>query len=214
MEKEADSGRYGALIVFIVLLSILAILVFGLIVLSEDAPDANTNSDKEKVVVEQVIDGMSFKSGDRTIRLVCVDAPEEGEMFYQEAKDFLSAVVLGKNVSLDKESEDEDSSGRLLRYVYLNEEFVNKLVVLNGLAQFKKEVNASARCDELEQAEEEAMRYKRGMWAIENYSCDVDSYNCNNFSNAKQAQLVFDFCGGAGKDVHFIDNDKDGVACE
>lgn len=215
MEKEADSGRYGALIVVIVLLSLLTILVFGLIVISEEVSKSGVSSeDNERVFVEQVIDGMTFKSGVRMIGLACLDAPAEGEMFYQEAKEFLSRSLVGENVSLYKDDEEKNNSERALRYVYLDEVFVNKLVVLEGLAGVKIEGNSSASCLELAQAEEEAMRNKRGMWAIEDYNCELDSYNCNNFSNAKQAQLVFDFCSGFNGDVHLIDNDKDGVACE
>ena len=46
-------------------------------------------------------------------------------------------------------------------------------------------------------------------------SCSVDTLNCQNFSNREEAQACFDQCLLAtGFDVHDLDRDSDGVACE
>ncbi len=45
-------------------------------------------------------------------------------------------------------------------------------------------------------------------------SCTEQLYNCDNFTTQPEAQEVFDKCGGSGDDVHGLDGDKDGVACE
>lgn len=50
--------------------------------------------------------------------------------------------------------------------------------------------------------------------ATTNYSCSADSYNCSDFSTQISAQSVFDACGGVSRDIHRLDADKDGVACE
>ncbi len=39
-------------------------------------------------------------------------------------------------------------------------------------------------------------------------------YNCNNFECQGEAQAVMDECGGRGNDVHGLDGNKDGVACQ
>ncbi len=44
--------------------------------------------------------------------------------------------------------------------------------------------------------------------------CDRASYNCSDFKTQKEAQEVFDKCGSGGKDVHGLDRDGDGMACE
>jgi hypothetical protein len=45
--------------------------------------------------------------------------------------------------------------------------------------------------------------------------CQADTLNCSNFSTQPQAQACFDHCvnQGAG-DIHRLDQDNDGVACE
>jgi hypothetical protein len=45
--------------------------------------------------------------------------------------------------------------------------------------------------------------------------CDWNRYNCSDFGSQAAAQACFNFCvsQGAG-DVHLLDQDEDGVACE
>lgn len=44
--------------------------------------------------------------------------------------------------------------------------------------------------------------------------CEVDELDCENFKNQKVAQDLFEACGGVGFDIHNLDPDKDGLACE
>lgn len=46
------------------------------------------------------------------------------------------------------------------------------------------------------------------------YTCSSNKYNCTHFKTQAEAQEVFDQCGGADNDVHKLDNNKDGEACE
>jgi len=46
------------------------------------------------------------------------------------------------------------------------------------------------------------------------YSCSSNTYNCTDFTTHAEAQHVFDLCGGVGNDVHELDRDSDGDACE
>ena len=46
-------------------------------------------------------------------------------------------------------------------------------------------------------------------------SCTSDSKNCSDFSTQAQAQACYDCCKSAGYgDIHGLDGDNDGVACE
>ena len=47
-----------------------------------------------------------------------------------------------------------------------------------------------------------------------NYICRSDIYNCSDFATQTEAQKAYKACGGLGNDVHGLDRDKDGVACE
>jgi hypothetical protein len=45
--------------------------------------------------------------------------------------------------------------------------------------------------------------------------CSYDEYNCGDFSTHNQAQACFDYCWSiVGYDVHNLDRDGDGIACE
>jgi micrococcal nuclease len=46
------------------------------------------------------------------------------------------------------------------------------------------------------------------------YTCSSNKYNCTHFKTHAEAQAVFEQCGGADNDVHKLDNNKDGEACE
>jgi len=46
------------------------------------------------------------------------------------------------------------------------------------------------------------------------YVCSYNAYNCSNFTTQSQAQAVFEECGGISNDIHYLDGDDDGIACE
>jgi micrococcal nuclease len=46
------------------------------------------------------------------------------------------------------------------------------------------------------------------------YTCNTNKYNCSDFDSGETAQGVFEKCGGADNDVHRLDNDGNGEACE
>lgn len=108
-------------IIFIVLLIFLFIFPYNL----------NQNKIPDNYVTE-VIDGDTFKihSGE-IIRLLCVDTPESSETNYEEAKLFLKSLILNKEVNLTASITNKDVYNRLLRYVYVDDKFVNKLVFDN-----------------------------------------------------------------------------------
>ena len=100
--------------------------------------------------VYRIIDGDTFElgSGER-VRLICIDTPEIGQKEYAEAKEFLSGLILGKRVRLEKDVSEKDAYGRLLRYVYVGDLFVNKELVEKGYASVFRYGNDTARCDEI-----------------------------------------------------------------
>lgn len=44
--------------------------------------------------------------------------------------------------------------------------------------------------------------------------CISNRYDCSDFSDRADAQLIFEACGGINNDVHHFDGDGDGIACE
>lgn len=50
--------------------------------------------------------------------------------------------------------------------------------------------------------------------AIVGSMCGQSTYNCSDFSTQAQAQETFEACGFIENDVHGLDRDGDGEACE
>lgn len=86
-------------------------------------------------IVERVIDGDTIELGNNErARLIGIDTPERGEECYEEAKQRLQRLVEGKTVEMEKDLEDRDRYGRLLRYIYFENESINLKMVEEGYA--------------------------------------------------------------------------------
>jgi len=46
------------------------------------------------------------------------------------------------------------------------------------------------------------------------YDCESNTYNCDDFQTQSEAQIVFEECGGIDNDIHQLDKDGNGLACE
>jgi micrococcal nuclease len=122
--------------------------------------------------VTYVVDGdtIDLSTGER-VRYIGVDTPETKhpikgvECFGQEAAGKNKELVLDKKVRLEKDVSDKDKYGRLLRYVYLDDLFVNDYLARNGFAHaatFPPDVKFSRQFLE---AEREARVNGRGLFA-------------------------------------------------
>jgi len=123
MDRKTEAFKKGNLLILAILLVIFLITlgIYFVISLSEN----NSFSDEliSNSAVMRIIDGDTFEmaSGEK-IRLLCVDTPEENEKGFEEAKQYLSDLILNKKIRLEKGVTDKDQYGRLLRYVYVTSE--------------------------------------------------------------------------------------------
>jgi len=116
-------------------------------------------------VVTQVIDGDTIViHGGRHVRYIGIDAPEVGERYYLEAKRVNEELVAGKKVRLEKDISETDKHGRLLRYVYVGDTFVNAEMVRQGCAWAKAYPPDVKYQVYLEAMEREAKQLRRGIW--------------------------------------------------
>jgi hypothetical protein len=46
------------------------------------------------------------------------------------------------------------------------------------------------------------------------YQCRRNAYDCSDFRTSFEAQAAYRACGGPARDVHGLDGDRDGLACE
>jgi micrococcal nuclease len=124
--------------------------------------------------VVRVIDGDTIKvniSGlQYTVRFIGIDAPETVkpngtvEPFGPEASAKNKELVEGKVVLLEKDISDTDQYGRLLRYVYVDDLFVNAELVRLGYAQAITYPPDIKYQDLLRHLQEEARDAGRGLW--------------------------------------------------
>ncbi|MDP3920421.1 MAG: thermonuclease family protein [Candidatus Omnitrophota bacterium] len=122
--------------------------------------------------VQYVIDGDTLMlMNNEKVRLIGIDAPEientkyqrEGEYYGEEAKRYLSDLVLGKDVRLDPPGEHYDKYGRRLAYVYLEDLLVNAELIRLGYADVYRKFPFEKNVEFI-RLEEEARKRQRGLW--------------------------------------------------
>jgi len=119
-----------------------------------------------QATVTRIIDGdtidVQIDGRKERVRYIGVNTPERDESCYQEASDANSLLVKGKIVSLVSDAEDTDQYGRLLRYVYVGDLFVNKVLVEQGYAEAVSYPPNTAHYDEFVRLEQDATAAGRG----------------------------------------------------
>ncbi|HUS60284.1 MAG TPA: thermonuclease family protein [Nevskiaceae bacterium] len=165
------------------------------------------------------------------------------QCYGKEASDKNKQLVESKEIEIEKDVSEVDKYGRLLRYVWVEGVFVNEYLVREGFAQ-SSTYPPDVKYQELfREAERKAREENKGLWGniCENwqqptatqqqapttssqqdsgqtdttgYICSSNAYNCSDFATHIEAQAVFEKCGGINNDIHRLDADKDGLACE
>ncbi len=140
----------------------LTIIVFLLLLI------CGCTSPPDTALVIQVIDGDTIViEGGYRVRYIGIDTPEihpQLEPFGMQALEANRQLVEGKVVRLEMDISPTDN-GRLLRYVYVDDIFVNAELVRQGLAEAKAYPPDTRYQEELEKLEAEARQAGRGMWA-------------------------------------------------
>lgn len=120
---------------------------------------------QEKVL--RIIDGDTFElfSGEK-VRIVGINAPEIKDKYGDESKKYLLSLIQNKYVILENDSisKDKDVYGRLLRYVYLDNEDINKKMIRDGFAVAYLKYSFTKN-DEYERAEQLAKNENIGVWS-------------------------------------------------
>ncbi len=127
---------------------------------------ANPTVRGEQAVVTSVIDGdtieVTIDGVGYRVRYVGVNTPERDEPCYREARDFNAAFVEGRTVTLVRDTSNTDRFGRLLRYVYVGDVFVNEQLILQGYAEVVQYAPDLRFADYFVTLEQEAARFQRG----------------------------------------------------
>lgn len=163
--KPSNLGAFALLIIllfFLALIDIATLIIWRFPAQPSSQPPA---SKLESVKVTEIISGDMIKLSDgRTLKLIGIDAPETDQNYYEESISMLKFLILDKQVRLESDAEDRDSSGNLLRYVYVDynnqELFVNLESVKQGYSlPFHMGANVKYRT-EIEAARAECVKNK------------------------------------------------------
>lgn len=121
--------------------------------------------------VIRVVDGdtIEIETGE-IVRYIGMNTPETVdprktvECFGKEASNKNKDLVEGKEVRLVKDVSDKDKYGRLLRYVYVGDIFINLELVKQGYAQVSTFPPDVKYKDEFLKAQREAREKNLGLW--------------------------------------------------
>ncbi len=165
----------------------------------------NESSDKESALVTRVIDGDTIEvEGGRKVRYIGIDCPDKGKPYGKEALAANRELVEGKIVVMVKDVSEKDVFGRLLRYVYVGDVFVNARMIEEGLAEAAPYSPDLAHEDEFEELERKAKNLGKGMWTPPSPSTQ---YQEQRFQN-QQEQQVMVYVNEPGMEYHLSDCDK------
>lgn len=123
-------------------------------------------------VVQRVVDGDTIVlTTGQTVRYIGIDTPEtkdprkEVQCFGIEASNYNAQLVEGKTITLAQDVSTTDRYGRVLAYVYVQDEMVNEKLVMEGYARVATFPPDVAHQQEFEAAQKEAQLYNRGLWS-------------------------------------------------
>jgi endonuclease YncB( thermonuclease family) len=121
----------------------------------------------QKGKVVQIVDGYTIKvlidGLVYTVRYLGIDLPAD-EGFAGQASLANDKLVYGKEITLVSDKPDKDPLGRLLRYVTVEDTFVNLELLQQGLASIQNTDPLITCAETFQQAEQSARDAQRGFW--------------------------------------------------
>lgn len=129
--------------------------------------------EKKQYYVKSVVDGDTILvdiSSPEKIRLLGIDAFEQEQNKYGKiGKDFLSMLVLNKNVCIEIDVQNKDIYGRTLGYVFIMDLLINEELLKNGLAILYDFPPNIKYIDRLKKAQIYARQNMLGVWEKQNF---------------------------------------------
>ena len=172
LPKNTVLGLLSAVVIVLLILSGEAEVDFGEVIGTQDV-------ELSEGLVTKIVDGDTFYAivdgKEQSIRLIGVDTPETKhpnkakQCFGSEATDYVSELLLNKVVTLENDTSDKDRYGRLLRYAWVGDTFVNYNLVLNGYAFSVAYPPDIKHQIDFEIAEQKAKEEELGVWSL---ACD------------------------------------------
>jgi endonuclease YncB( thermonuclease family) len=119
-------------------------------------------------VITKVLDGDSIViEGGKEVKLLGIDADEDGEKCYLVAKKGLAELVLGKSATLIRDANDKDQYGNLLRYIQVDGKNINVEMTKEGLVSIRIDDGVTIYKNDLIFAEQFAKNSAEGCkWSV------------------------------------------------
>jgi len=127
----------------------------------------------ETAMVRRVIDGDTFETdGGAKVRLIGVNTPEVGaraEPYGEEASEFSRKRLSGQKVYMFADASDKDRYGRLLRYVFIENDPVmyNETLLAEGYANVMTVPPNVMFAEKFLALERQARENQKGLWGAE-----------------------------------------------
>ena len=151
---------FGLLLLFLVLIRISPLEKPDKAVIGE-------SENQEILKVIEVIDGDTFRLSDSSlVRLIGIDTPEKGQLFYDEAVALAESVLINEQVNLIYDKEKTDRYNRSLVYLEVNSLIYNELVLERGYANVYLFSENLLRREMLISAQKNARTDKVGIWSV------------------------------------------------
>lgn len=204
-----------------------------------------TGTQRTRALVTRVLSGdtieVAIGNDALKVRYIGLDAPGIAPQMEWQGPQAVSAngdLVSGKYVVLIKDLSDTDVEGALLRYVFVDNLFVNYELLRRGFAQTRIQQPDTSCEKAFRAAQSEAKTAYQGVWIatptptatitstptitsipsatrIPVCKCSGADLTCNSFRNQASAQACFEYCKDMGYgDIFGLDKNNNGLACE
>lgn len=155
---------------------------------------ASQSPNTQSVKVVRIIDGdtIELESGQK-VRYIGMDTPETVhpdktvQCFGVEASNKNKELVEDKFIRLEKDISETDKYGRLLRYVYIGDIFVNDYLIKEGFAYASSYPPDIRYQNQFSSSQKDAERNNRGLWGGCLSGSD-QKLNQSNPDNSSQSQ--------------------------
>lgn len=161
------------------------------------------DSNKITAKVSSVTDGDTFRviinNKEDKVRLIGVDTPEsvhpdesKNTEFGKTASNYTKSQLENKDVILELDIQERDKYGRLLAYVYLNDEMFNETLLIEGYARVSTYPPNVKYVDNFTKLEKQARESNKGLWALEeNQQTQQNVENNTVEDNIKSSEIQY-----------------------
>ncbi len=118
---------------------------------------------QDSYTIEVLIEGEAIDRG-FPVRLLGIEPPLLSDPWSEVALNWLAREIERHVVVLERDEEEQDTQGNLLRYVWYEGHMINVRLVQLGLASISENVESLHFGADLQKAEADARGAQRGMW--------------------------------------------------